>query len=67
MSGARTVRRCASCGDPTIEPLVVNGIVLCEICADDLPDRGDRRGIRQPRLERKRMAREDHIREARGW
>lgn len=61
------IRKCASCGDRTIEPLIVNGIVMCEACNDELPRKGRQEGVRQPRVDRRRLAREDGYREARGW
>jgi len=50
---------CASCDSPTIEPFVLNGIRLCEICAEDMvPSRRggglstNWAGFQQPRVER---------------
>ena len=60
-------RRCASCGEYAIDPLIVNGLPLCDSCNDDLPTDGRREGMRQPRVDRRRLAREDNYREARGW
>ena len=60
-------RRCAQCGEYALEPLILNGLPLCDSCADDLPQKGRQEGIRQPRIDRRRLAREDRIRSDRGW
>lgn len=54
---------CTSCNSPTIEPFIMNGIRLCEICAEDATPRkggglaGDWAGFQQPRVERNRRHR----------
>lgn len=57
MSAAR-VFYCTSCQSPTIEPFIMNGIRLCEICAEDIQPRRSGglatnwSGFQQPRVER---------------
>lgn len=53
---------CTSCQSPTIEPFIMNGLRLCEICAEDIqPKRGglamNWSGFQQPRVERNRRRR----------
>lgn len=54
---------CTSCQSPTIEPFIMNGLRLCEICAEDVqPRRGgglstNWTGFQQPRIERTRRRR----------
>lgn len=50
---------CSMCDSPTIEPYVLNGIRLCEVCAEDVtPSRRggglatNWSGFQQPRVDR---------------
>ena len=52
---------CASCGERVIEPLILNGQPLCEVCAEDFQSSriGQFTGLRQPKLEPVRRKRTD--------
>lgn len=62
MRDTEVTRTCSSCGDPTPDPFILNGIVLCSACVSELPIAGNQQGFRQPRVDRRRLRREDKLR-----